>query len=253
MYTICVTNQKGGVGKTTSVANRAAAFAKRGFRVLAVDADPQGSLTLCYGIDPMDVAATIGDTMLTGAPLPILQTSLAGLDLCPSNRTLADIEPQLMSKVGRERFLVRALHQVRYSYNFVFLDTPPTLGLLTVNCLTAANALLVPVIPALLSAAGLRDLLTTVGEVRDGINEDLRLAGVFVTFSDTRTIAAREKEAELREDLGNLVFTTTISRRVAHEYGAQAGAPVVLQDPSSVAAQEYCALAQEVLQRVSAK
>jgi chromosome partitioning protein len=201
----------------------------------------------------MEVAATIGDTMLSGVPLPIIHTPIPNLDLVPSSRSLADVEPQLMPKVGRERYLLRALHQVRYSYNFVFLDTPPTLGLLTINCLAAANALLVPVIPALLSAAGLRDLLTTVSEIRDGINEDLRLAGVFVTFADTRTIAAREKESELREDLGALVLSSTIGRRVAHEYGAQAGLPVVVQDPGSVAAQEYTALAEEVLQRVSGK
>jgi len=253
LYTLCVTNQKGGVGKTTSVANLAAAFAQRGLRVLAVDADPQGSLTLCFGHDPMEIPTTIGDTMVSGAPLPIIHTNVPNLDLCPSSRSLADAEPQLMPKVGRERYLLRALSQVRYSYNYVFLDTPPTLGLITINCLAAANALLVPVIPALLSAAGLRDLLTTVGEIRDGINEDLRLAGVFVTFAEQRTIAGREKEAEIREDLGAVVLNTTISRRVAHEYGAQAGLPVVVQDPGSTAAQEYLALAEEVLQRVSDK
>lgn len=253
MYTIAVTNQKGGVGKTTSVANLAAAFARRGLRVLAVDADPQGSLSLSLGLDPLDVTHTLGDAMLQGTPLPIVATQVPGLDLCPSNRFLADVEPQLMGKIGRERFLIKALHHVRYSYNFVLLDTPPTLGLLTLNCLAAANALLVPVIPALLSAAGLRDLLTTVEEIREGINPDLKLAGVFVTFADTRTVASREKEAELREDLGYLVMKTTVGRRIAHEYSAQAGVPVVIQDPSSMAAQEYLALAEEALERVSAK
>lgn len=253
MYTIAITNQKGGVGKTTSVANLAAAFARRGLRVLAVDADPQGSLTLALGLDPLEITTTIGDAMLHGKPLPILSTEVPGLDLCPSNRYLADVEPQLMPRIGRERYLLRALHAVRYSYNYVFLDTPPTLGLLTLNCLAAANALFVPVIPALLSAAGLRDLLATIEEVREGINPDLKLAGVFVTFADPRTVAGREKEAELREDLGPLVMKTTIGRRIAHEYSAQAGLPVVVQDPTSVAAQEYLALAEEALERVRAK
>ncbi len=253
MYTIVVTNQKGGVGKTTSVANLAAAFALRGLRVLALDADPQGSLTLCYGVDPLEVSATIADAMLSGTTIPIHQTSLPGLDVCPASRILADIEAQLAPRVGRERFLIKTLQQVRYSYNFVIIDTPPTLGLLTVNCLAAANALLVPVMPALLSAAALRDLFATVGEIRDGINQDLKIAGVFVTFADQRTIAGREKEAELREDLSSLVFQTTISRRIAHEYSAQAGLPVVLRDPVSPAALEYRSLAEEVLQRVSGK
>ncbi|MBI3948104.1 MAG: ParA family protein [Armatimonadetes bacterium] len=253
MYTIAVSNQKGGVGKTTSVANLAAGFARRGLRVLALDADPQGSLTLSLGLDPMEVTTTVGDSMLHGTPLPVVATEVPGLDLCPSNRFLADIEPQLMARIGRERFLVRVLHAVRYRYNYVFLDTPPTLGLLTLNCLAAANALLVPVIPALLSAAGLRDLLATIEEVREGINPDLRLAGVFITFADPRTVAGREKEAELREDLGTLVMKATIGRRVAHEYSAQAGLPVVVQDPTSTAAREYLALAEEALERVRAK
>lgn len=253
MYIIAITSQKGGVAKTTSTANLAAAFALRGLRVLALDADPQGSLTLSFGIDPVEVSASLADALLQGNPLPTVPTSVPGLDLCPGNRLLSDVEAQLAPRVGRERFLARALHQVRYSYNFVFLDSPPTLGLLTLNCLTAANALLVPVTPSLLAAAGLRDLLTTVSELRDGINPDLRLAGVFITFADRRTIAGREKEAELREDLGTLVLETTIARRIAHEYGAQAGRPVIVQDPGSIAAAEYRALADEVLRRIKAK
>jgi chromosome partitioning protein len=250
VYTVAIAQQKGGVGKTTSAANLAAALAGRGTRVLAVDADPQGSLTLSLGTDPVEVAATIGDAMLAGSALPIVPTQVAGLDLCPSNRLLADAEFHLTPKVGRERYLARTLQAVRDRYDWVLLDPPPSLGLLTVNCLAAADAVFVPVTPGILGAAGLRDLLATAEEIRQGIHPGLQLGGVFVTFADPRTVAGRRAEAELREDLGPLVLRTTISRRVAHEYAAQAGLPAVVLDPTGIAALEYLSLTEEVLCRV---
>jgi chromosome partitioning protein len=253
LYTVAIAQQKGGVGKTTSVANLAAALAGPGRRVLALDGDPQGSLTLSFGIDPVEVTATIGDAMLAGSPIPVTPTQVPGLDLCPSTRLLADAEFHLAPKVGRERFLARTLDQVQDRYDFVLIDTPPSLGLLTINCLAAANALFVPVTPGLLGAAGLRDLLATVEEIRQGINPALQLGGVFVTFADQRTLAGRRAEAELREDLGALVMTTTISRRIAHEYAVQAGRPAVALDPSGIAALEYLALAEEMLTRVASQ
>lgn len=249
MRTIAIAQQKGGVGKTTSVANVAAALARRGGRVLALDADPQGSLTLSLGIDPMDVAGTIGDAMLSGGEVPTLTTQVDGLDLCPATRILAETELQLVSKIGRERFLSRTLAKVADRYAWTVIDTPPSLGLLTINVLTAAESLFVPVTPGLLGAAGLRDLLATVDEVRQGINPGLKLAGVFVTFADQRTVAGKRAEAELREDLGDQVLKTTISRRIAHEYAAQAGLPAVAGEPSSTAAAEYLALTEEIINR----
>jgi chromosome partitioning protein len=250
MRIVAIAQQKGGVGKTTSVANLAAAFAHLGHRVLVVDCDPQGSLTLALGIDPVEVTMTIGDAMLAGTPIPIVETSVTRLDLVPATRLLADAEFQLAPKVGRERYLARTLNQVNGAYDLVILDAPPSLGLLTINCLTAAEVVFVPVTPSLLGAAGLRDLLSTVDEVKEGINPNLRVGGVFVTFSDQRTIAGRRAEEELREDLGPLVLQTTIGRRIAHEYSAQAGYPVVALDPRSAAAEEYIALAEEVGRRV---
>ena len=250
MHVIAVTQQKGGVGKTTSVANIAAALAGRGERVLALDCDPQGSLTLSLGLDPAEVSATVGDAMLGNTDPPTQATGVDGLDLCPATRILADAEFQLAPKVGRERFLARALERVKERYDWVLLDTPPSLGLLTINCMAAAQTVFVPVTPALLGAAGLRDLLATVDEVQGGINPQLRIGGVFVTFADARTVAGKRAETELREDLGDLVMQTTISRRIAHEYAVQAGVPTVAADPQGVAAQEYLTLTQEVLQRV---
>lgn len=250
MRTFAIAQQKGGVGKTTSAANLGASFAAMGRRVLAVDCDPQGSLTLTLGTDPVGVTSTVGDAMLAGAPMPVLKTPVSGLELCPATRLLADAEFQLAPKVGRERYLARTLSRTAAAYDIVILDCPPSLGLLTINCLTAAEAVLVPVTPSLLGTAGLRDLLATVEEIREGINPALRIGGIFVTFADPRTVAGRRAEAELREDLGDLVLHTTIGRRIAHEYSAQAGLPVVALEPDSPAATEYRALAEEVLGRV---
>ena len=253
MRILAVTQQKGGVGKTTSSANIAAGLALRGHRTLAIDTDPQGSLTLALGIDPDTVEVTIGDAMLNGLDLPTLPIAgVPQLDLCPSSRLLADVEALLMPKTGRERFMIRTLEAVRGEYDWIVIDTPPSLGLITINALVAAEHLFVPVTPMLLSTAGLRDLLQTIDEVRQGgLNPRLRLGGVFVTFSDQRSVAGKRTESELREDLGDMVMNSTISRRIAHEYAVQAGLPVVVAAPDSPAAQEYNALVEEVVDRVN--
>jgi chromosome partitioning protein len=252
MRVVAIAQQKGGVGKTTSSVNIAAAIAQRGQRVLLVDADPQGSATLALGTDPNEVEVTIGDAMLSGLPVPTQPTQVQSLDLCPASRLLADTEFLLVPKTGRERFMARALDEVRGDYDWVIIDSPPSLGLITINALVAAQYLFVPVTPALLSAAGLRDLLQTIEEVRQGgLNPKLMLGGIFVTFADQRTIAAKRTEGELREDLGELVMNATISRRVAHEYAAQAGLPAIVADPNSTAAHEYRALVEEVMERAN--
>ena len=250
MKIVAIAQQKGGVGKTTSTANLAAALALRGLRVLAVDCDPQGSLSLAMGHDPAVIEKTIGDAMLSGEPLPVLDGAVPGLRLCPSSGALADAEHLLAPRFGREKYVSRALAPVSERFDVAILDTPPSLGLLTVNCLAAASALLVPVAPALLSTAGMRDLLETVSEIQGAINPGLSIAGVFITFADARSVAGQRTEAEIRSDLGAMVMQATISRRIAHEYATQAGAPAVVSDPKSIAAQEYNALAEEVVQRV---
>ncbi len=250
MLVISVTQQKGGVGKTTATANLGAAFAAQGKRVLLIDCDPQGSLSLALGCDPLEVTSTIGDAMLQNAALPIQKTETENLWLVPAARHLADAEFLLAPKVGRERFLARVIEKISSDYDVILLDTPPSLGLLTVNCLVAAQWLLVPVTPALLGAAGMRDLLETVAEIQSAINPSLRIAGAFVSFADRRSVAGKRLEAELREDLGETMLQNVISRRIAHEYAAQAGKPVVSLEPLSAAAAEYVQLAQEVAQRV---
>jgi chromosome partitioning protein len=251
MRILAIAQQKGGVGKTTSTVNIAAAIAARGQRVLVVDADPQGSLTLALGFDPNEVVLTIGDAMLSGFPVPTQPTRVPGLDLCPASRVLADTEFLLVAKTGRERFMVRALEPLAGQYDWVIIDAPPSLGLLTVNIFVASNHLFIPVTPALLGTAGLRDLLTTIEEIRqNGLNPKLMLGGIFITFADNRTVAGKRTEAELREDLGELIMETTISRRIAHEYATHAGIPVVIAEQKSAAGQEYHALVEEILQRV---
>jgi chromosome partitioning protein len=256
MQVLVIAQQKGGVGKTTSAVNIAAGLALRGRRTLVVDADPQGSLTLSLGVDPADadaVGADLGDALLSGGPLPYRPTEIPNLSLVAATRALADAEFLLAPRMGRERFLSRALQPLEPDFDFVVLDTPPSLGLLTINCLAAAQCLFVPVAPALLSQAGLRDLLRTVQEIQEGINPKLRLAGIFVTFADARTVAARRAEADLRDEMGPLVLTTTISRRIAHEYAAQAGLPAVVMEPTGAASKEYHELTEEVCRRVEGK
>jgi chromosome partitioning protein len=252
MRILAIAQQKGGVGKTTSTGNIAAAIAARGERVLVVDADPQGSLTLALGYDPNEVVLTVGDAMLSGFPLPTQNTRVPNLDLCPASRVLADTEFLLVAKTGRERFMTRALEPLADRYDWVIIDSPPALGLLTVNIFVAAHYLFIPVTPALLGTAGLRDLLTTIEEIRqNGLNANLILGGIFITFADSRTTAGRRTEAELREDLGDLIMETTITRRIAHEYATHAGIPVVIAEPKSAAGIEYLALVEEILQRVN--
>ncbi len=247
-----MTQQKGGVGKTTAVANLGAAFALKNYRVLVADCDPQGSLSLALGCDPVEVSATIGDSMLQGAALPVRTTTIPGLFLVPAARHLADAEFLMAPRVGRERLLARVLEkpEVKEQFDVVFLDTPPSLGLLTVNCLVASQWLLVPVTPALLGAAGMRDLLATVEEVKTAINPTLQIAGAFISFADRRSVAGKRLESELREDLGDLMLENVISRRISHEYAAQAGQPALTLEPSSPAALEFQKLAQEVARRV---
>jgi chromosome partitioning protein len=221
-----------------------------------VDCDPQGSLTLALGFDPLEVQETIGDALLAGHAPTIQKTAVENLFLCPAARSLADTEFLLAPKVGREKFLARSLQKLsersesEVAFDYVLLDTPPSLGLLTINCLAAARDLIVPVTPALLGTAGMRDLIATVEEVQQGINSSLRLTGVFITFADQKTIAGKRTENEVREDLGELVFQSTISRRIAHEYAAQAGLPAIVAESKGLAAQEYSALIKEVLHRV---
>jgi chromosome partitioning protein len=254
LHTVTIAQQKGGVGKTTSVANLGAGLALRGNRVLAIDCDPQGSLTLALGFDPLEVYETIGDALLAGRAPATRQTAVENLFLCPAARSLADTEFLLAPKVGREKFLARSLQKLAeqnaVAYDYVLLDTPPSLGLLTINCLAATRDLIVPVTPALLGTAGMRDLIATVEEVQQGINSTLRLTGVFITFADQKTVAGKRTENEIREDLGDLVFQTTISRRIAHEYAVQAGLPAIVAEPKGLAAQEYSALTEEVYHRV---
>jgi chromosome partitioning protein len=248
---LSVVQQKGGVAKTTSVANIGAAFALRQNRVLVVDCDPQGSLTLALGHDSLAIERTIGDAMLDGGDIPIVETAVENLHLCPSARHLADVEYLLAPKVGREKFLARTLERAS-GYDFILLDSPPSLGLLTINGMTSAHALLVPVTPTILGTAGLRDLLATVEEVKSGIKPDLHVLGAFITFADRRSVAGARAEDEIREDLGEIVFAQTISRRIAHEYATQAGTPIIAAEPKSIAALEYAALAEEILHRVTA-
>jgi chromosome partitioning protein len=247
---IALCNQKGGVGKTTSTINLGAALAEYGRRVLLVDFDPQGALSVGLGIQPhqldrttynvlMDRDAAIEDT--------VLKTSVPGLDLLPSNIDLSAAEIQLVGEVAREQTLARALAPVVDSYDFVLIDCQPSLGLLTVNALTAAHGVIVPLECEFFSLRGVALLIDTIEKVQQRLNPGLRLEGILATMYDGRTLHSREVFSRVLEAFGDDVFDTVISRTVRFPETTVAGEPITSWAPDSTGAKAYRQLAREVI------
>ncbi|MDQ1714239.1 MAG: chromosome partitioning protein [Frankiaceae bacterium] len=245
-------NQKGGVGKTTSTINLGAALAEYGRRVLLVDFDPQGALSVGLGVNPLQLDRTVYNLLMDSdisVDDILLKTAVPGLDLLPSNIDLSAAEVQLVGEVAREQILGRALSAVRDDYDVILIDCQPSLGLLTVNALTAAHSVIVPLECEFFALRGVALLIQTIEKVRDRLNPQLELEGILATMYDSRTLHGREVLARLLEAFGDGVFHTVINRTVRFPETTVAGEPITTYAPSSAGARAYRDLAKEVLAR----
>jgi chromosome partitioning protein len=246
MEVFAFANQKGGVAKTTTTLNLAVALAEKGHRVLAVDMDPQGNLTMSQGIDPDQVDKSMYDVLVSGMPIrdAIREREV---DVACASIDLAGAEIAMSTKIGRERSLEKALKAVAGDYDFVCIDTPPSLGLLTINALTAASKVIVPVQCEYLSMRGLIQLQNTMAMIREELNPDIQIEGILPTLVDTRTVHAKEAIEILEENFGDRVFATRIKKTIRFAEAPVKGTSVLKYDPDGVAAQSYRELAKEVL------
>jgi chromosome partitioning protein len=248
---IACANQKGGVGKTTTVVNLASYLARSGCRILIVDLDPQGNATSGVGLGGREVDRSIYPVLLGSGNLQdlIVEAAIEGLSIIPSSRDLAGAEVELVPLAGRERRLSKALAPVRDQFDYVLMDCPPSLGLLTVNALTAADSVLIPLQSEYYALEGLGQLLATIDLVRAHLNPDLAIKGVVLTMFDARTTLAADVGAEVRRHLGDQVFQTQIPRSVRLAEAPSYGRPISEYSPTSRGAQAYAALAAELLTR----
>jgi chromosome partitioning protein len=248
---IACANQKGGVGKTTTVVNLATYLALAGRRVLVVDLDPQGNATSGLGVDRSTAANSIYPALTGDVPAADLArpTQIDSLWLIPSARDLAGAEVELVGLPQRERRLERALGGLRNDFDYLLLDCPPAVGLLTVNALCAADGVLVPIQCEYYALEGLSQLLSTIELVRDHLNPRLRLTGVLLTMYDGRTTLSADVAAEVRSHLGRRVFDTVVPRSVRLAEAPSYGRPIHRYSPESRGAQAYQAVAAEVLER----
>ena len=248
---LCVANQKGGVGKTTTCVNLAAALALAGHRVAVVDLDPQANATTGLGIDHREVLRSTYDLIVGSAPLEevALETPVDGLSCVPSSLDLAGAEIELVAAMEREHRLAERLAGASDRYELVLLDCPPSLGLLTVNALVAAHELLVPVQCEFYALEAVARLLSSAERVRAALNPELRIGGVVLTMYDARTRLAEQVALEVRSHFGELVFSTVVPRSVRLSEAPSFGEPVVTLDPGSRGSRAYRELAAEVAER----
>ena len=243
---IAFANQKGGVAKTTTTLNLAAAFAEEGHRVLCIDMDPQGNLTMSQGIDPDTLEVSMFDVLVHDMSIREV-IRRREVDVACSSIDLAGAEIAMSMKIGRERSLAKSLQEIADDYDFICIDTPPSLGLLTINALTAADKVIVPVQCEYLSMRGLIQLQNTLSMIRENLNPDVDIAGILPTMVDSRTLHAKEAIEILEENFGDRVFGARIRKTIRFAEAPVKGMSVLKYDPTGTAADAYRQLAKEVL------
>nr|WP_246266701.1 ParA family protein [Nonomuraea typhae] len=249
---VAMVNQKGGVGKTTTTINLGAALVEYGLKVLLVDFDPQGALSVGLGINPHQLDLTVYNLLMDSSVTAqdvLLETGVEGLDLLPSNIDLSAAEVQLVTEVAREQILGRTLKPLLPYYDVCLIDCQPSLGLLTVNALTCAHGVMVPLECEFFALRGVALLMDTIAKVQERLNDELEIEGLLATMYDARTLHGREVLARVVEAFGDKVFHTVINRTVRFPDATVAGEPITTFDPSSLGATAYRELAREVLSR----
>ncbi len=246
---IAIANQKGGVAKTTTAVNLSAWIAIMGRRVLLVDIDPQGNATTGVGVDKNGIRSCIYDVLINGAELRsvVVKCAVEGLDLVPATIELAGAEIELVGVSEREKLLQKALSSVRDDYDFIFIDCPPSLGLLTINALTAADSLLIPIQCEYYALEGLGQLMNTIRMVRERLNSKLEIEGVLLTMFDGRTNLAIQVVEEVKKFFKDKVFRSIVPRNVRLSEAPSHGKPVMVYDRRSRGSEVYCELAKEVM------
>ena len=246
---ISICNQKGGTGKTTSSINLSAALAHLGKKILLIDSDPQGNATSGLGINKNTINKSIYDVLLSHEIIKdiIIKTDIKNLDLAPCNINLTGAEIELVGALSRETRLRQAIAKIKDEYDFIFIDTPPSLGLLTLNALVACDSIIIPVQCEFYALEGISQLLKTINLIRDGLNQNMSIEGVLLTMADFRTNLTTEVISEIKGYFKNKVYKTIIPRNIKLSEAPSFGKPIAFYDKNSIGAKKYEELAREVL------
>jgi len=252
---IAFSNQKGGVGKTTTCVNMSAYLAKKGYKCLIVDLDAQGNATSGLGFAKSEVKSSVYNVMIDDMPIEeaVLKTCVEGLDILPSNIDLAGAEVELVYVKDREKVLRKVLERAKQSYDFITIDCPPSLGLLTINALAAADTVLIPIQSEYYALEGLSQLMNTIKLVVKHLNASLKIEGVVLTMNDNRAIISRQISEEIRKYFGKRVFDTVIPRNIRLAEAPSHGLPIMLHDTRCSGAKAYLALTEEYISRQPGK